>query len=217
MWLTMSTVTFLELGLVLILMAYVHSSIIQVSISLVSTYNNFKDKLMMEHLSNKVRRLFLQNRYCLLTLTLAIHCLNDSSNLILQEAGSTDDIVSGVFTAVQSICSTITASSKRLTVFKKIQVQSFNGNLYSLLHQRSLQPLNETRWTCRTLTLCIILDNYEVVLKTLEKSPKVAIPIKNQRNPHNSSATWRSFSQFWAIDVPSPVQPHREHGCITPK
>ena len=48
-----------------------------------------------------------------------------SLNLILQEASSTNDIVSGAFTAVQSICSIRT----RLAVFNKMQVQNVIGDL----------------------------------------------------------------------------------------
>ena len=130
---------------------------------------------------------------------LSTHCLNHSLNLILQEAASTNDIVSGAFTAVQSICSIIRASPKRLAVFKKIQIQSVIGG--SLLHQRSLKPLCETRWTCRTSSLCSILDNYEVILETLEEVTKSGGSTKGAKESPQLLCYLEKFSTVFGLKM----------------
>ena len=93
---------------------------------------------------------------------LPTHCLNHSLNLVLQEAGSVNTIVSGAFSVVQSVCSIVRASPKRLAIFKNIQ--SATGGAAGT----SIKPLCETRWCCRTSSLSSIISNYEVLLNTLE-------------------------------------------------
>ena len=110
---------------------------------------------------------------------LSTHCLNHNLNLVLQEAASKNTIVNGAFTAVQSVCSVIRASPKRLAYFRSIQLQSPPGDMP--VHATSLKPLCETRWTCRTASLTSILNNYEVILETLEKVSNEGGPSKAAR------------------------------------
>ena len=98
---------------------------------------------------------------------------------------STNDIVSGAFT----ICSIISASPKRLAVFKKIQVQSVIGG--SLLHQRSLKPLCETRWTCRTSSLC----------KTLEEVAKSGGSTKGTKESPQLLCYLKKFSTVFGLRI----------------
>ena len=52
---------------------------------------------------------------------LQLHCLNHNINLVLQEASSTTNLVSGALSTVQKLCVIIKGSPKRLAVFKELQ------------------------------------------------------------------------------------------------
>jgi hypothetical protein len=121
--------------------------------------------VLQGHKSGVAKQILLVNPKALPT-----HCLNHNLNLILQEAASINPTVSGAFTAVQSVCSIIRASPKRLAVFRNLQMQSAVADRSACV--TTIKPLCETRWTCRTASLTSVLENYEVILDTLEEVSK---------------------------------------------
>ena len=70
-----------------------------------------------------------------------------------------------------------------------------------LLHQRSLKPLCETRWTCRTSSLCSILDNYEVILKTLEEITKSGGSTKGAKESPQLLCYLEKFSTVFGLKM----------------
>ena len=94
------------------------------------------------------------------------HCLSHNLNLILQECASTNTLISGVFSVVQSISTVVRASPKRLAIFKDIQTATAveKGDAAPL---KGLRPLCPTRWTCRTQSLDGVAENYNELMETL--------------------------------------------------
>lgn len=104
----------------------------------------------------------------------SLHCCNHSLNLVCQEGAKKCSMIQQTFSVVQSVCNVIRASPKRLALFNGIKVQSgfddaggsrdgISGNI------GALRPLCPTRWTCRTSSITSIMDNYGVIVDTLEE------------------------------------------------
>lgn len=92
---------------------------------------------------------------------LFVHCFNHNLQLPVQDASSatrTQDILS----LCADICNFIKLSPLRLSVFQKLKHAALNTS-------NSLRPLCPTRWTVRAEALSSIVDNYEVLLDTMEE------------------------------------------------
>ena len=93
---------------------------------------------------------------------LYVHCLAHSLNLCLQDASRLCSLVRDSLELVREIVKLIKFSPKRTTLFNTMKSQLSS-------EAQSLKPLCPTRWTVRTGAIKAILDNYEVLLQTLEE------------------------------------------------
>ena len=93
---------------------------------------------------------------------LYVHCQARSLNLCLQDASQSCSLVRDSLELVMEIVKLIKYSSKRTTLFNtmKSQVGSETQNL---------KLLCPTRWTVCTGAIKAIIDNYEILLSTLEQ------------------------------------------------
>jgi hypothetical protein len=93
---------------------------------------------------------------------LFVHCLNHNLQLAVQDASSCTRIIQDILNLCSDIINFIKLSPKRLSALKKLQHDMLKTS-------KSLRPLCPTRWTVRADALSSILENYEVLIETMEE------------------------------------------------
>ena len=93
---------------------------------------------------------------------LFVHCFNHNLQLAVQDASSATRTIQDILSLCSDICNFIKLSPLRLSVFQKLKHDALNTS-------KSLRPLCPTRWTVRAEALSSIVDNYEVLLDTMEE------------------------------------------------
>lgn len=93
---------------------------------------------------------------------LFVHCLAHSINLCLQDCAKLCKSVKDALGLVNEVYNLINASPKRLAIYNELRKGSGPD-------ASSLRPLCPTRWTVRTGAIAAIVNNYSLILQTLEE------------------------------------------------
>ena len=104
-------------------------------------------------------------------LAMYIHCYAHVLNLCIVDVSSEVMAVRNMFGVLNKLYTFIDASSKRHSVFERIQKESSQSS--------TLKPLCDTRWNCRVAAVRAALKNFSSIVETLEaiaESDKVSGP-----------------------------------------
>ena len=102
---------------------------------------------------------------------LYVHCCAHSLNLAVQDASRSVSIIRDVIDLVKELNVVVRASAKCHALFEKIchELLMNDENLPSSVSPVSLRQLCPTRWTVRAKSMASVVDNYDVILPTLDK------------------------------------------------
>ncbi|XP_043193723.1 zinc finger MYM-type protein 1-like [Amphibalanus amphitrite] len=93
---------------------------------------------------------------------LHVHCLAHCTNLVLQEAVRKNKMIRNALDITNELTSFVRNSPKTAALLRRLALGTESGT-------GSLRPLCPTRWTCRTASLRSVLENYELIMHTLEE------------------------------------------------
>lgn len=95
-------------------------------------------------------------------LALYVHCYAHVLNLCVVDVSGKVVPIRNMFGTLNKIYTFIGASSKRHSIFEKIQNESNLSN-------NTLKSLSETRWSCRIEAIRSVINNFNSIVLTLEK------------------------------------------------
>ncbi|XP_053323828.1 zinc finger MYM-type protein 1-like [Spea bombifrons] len=98
-------------------------------------------------------------------LAIYVHCGAHCTNLVMQAAAHQCPIMEDALMCVQDLGNLFGQSVKCRTTFSEIVQREAEGPL-KVIH---IKPLCPTRWTVRVKSVKKVLDNYELILQTLEE------------------------------------------------
>ena len=136
---------------------------------------------------------------------LFLHCCAHSLNLVVQDSTRCVSLIRDVLDFVKDLNTVIRASAKRFAIFQTIQAglcssDSDSDGMHVTSSPTLLRPLCPTRWTVRAESMQSVVDNYRVIMLTLD-----TISSTDQSESGSKAAglfrTFHCFSTYFGLKL----------------